>query len=348
VPKWYRDIGIAFVASLVALGALYAGTVMAIGQPVSVSIDDVDGYTGILEAGDLLIVAEYDINYGTAIPTDFDANAAFIFSLETSTGSVEAVNAPYAYNESGYNKGVVSLYISSASRDAAGFTWPFSDDGMVVRLKGNPTVFTTIPAASPLTLTGTHFQSTDDATTNKNALTTRVVQAAGTLEQAWALLLLNSSNLLNDTGADYFTRAIPGLRSMAPAAFAISTESPNFGTPVPTPGGYASTVTGRYATSTIFGTATTTQTTFGSLENDTGVPAQVWKGLLFLVAVVAFVGFAAVRLGGGAATGAIGFSAIVGLPVAVDQGFVAWAFGALIIAMLVTFGLVKGIREAVG
>ncbi len=332
---------IAALGSALVIAALGVSAAFAIEQPdAGVVLNDVDGYTGMLEAGDLLVLAEYDIPYAT-IPSDFNAGESFILNLKTSAGTIVGTHTPYPFNESGYNRGVVSIYLAAAQVTAAGFTWPFSDDGMTVQLVGNPTIFAPQPTSSVITLAGGQFQSTSMADVNESALETEILSVATTLQQQWQVTLLDGSSLLNDSGTQYFTLAIPGLRNMVDRVFAISTESPLIPTPITGTGSYASDVTDRYSGNAV------ADTPFDSLATDTGIDSQVWKGILFMLGVVAFAGFAAVRHGGGAAMGAIGFSTIVGLPIAVDQGFVAWAFGALIIAVIVTYGLVKGVREMV-
>ena len=333
--RFVKALAMVMTAIVLFLGVQVAQAIDAPDNPMS--LEDVDGFTGILETGDLLIVAEYVIPYST-IPTDFRADQSFVFHIRDSAGTIVATNTPYPYNEDGYNRGIVSAYLSAADVTGAGFTWPFSANAMQVQLIGNPTIFTTQPEASQ-SLGASHFQGTDDADTNETALETLVVSKASILQTVWGVTLLTGANLLSNTGAQYFQLAIPGLISTVDSVFSISTEAPIYPTLIPTPIGYASTASDRYAANLVVGTDA--GTSFGSLETDTGISAQFWKGMLFLSAVIGFVALAGARLGGGAAVGALGFSGIVGLPIALDQGFVAWAFGAMVIASIVTVGFVR-------
>ena len=168
----------------------------AIAQPDNSDlITGVSAFTNTLEKGDLLVLTEYDIQYAT-IPTDFMVDEAFFVQLLDGT-DVSAMNRTYPFNQSGFNQGVASVYLSAAQTLEKGLT---NSDGdwaswgpttFTSRIIGNPVVWSTIPADTQ-SLTSTAFTADQLANTNEVALANKVMDIARDLEAAWAVTMISS------------------------------------------------------------------------------------------------------------------------------------------------------------
>lgn len=177
----------------------------------------------LIESGDFLLVAEYDLPYAV-LPTDA-ANVNYIFELvdtdaTTKLGAAEAY--PYGAFDYGYNLGVVSFYFDAA--DAP--TW---GSNYILRVTTNPAKYstltsydTTVPsiAYSTLGATATAAQQLE--------LTTRLQTIIGDLTSEYGVELISSQDAgmqLTSYGESYFREAIPGLQSMAPLLFFVQNIS---------------------------------------------------------------------------------------------------------------------------
>ncbi len=208
----------AFVAAWLASHAL-AAVVFAISDPDALpSIDRVLAYQGVLETGDLLIVVEYDLPYAST-PTEIVSDTYFATFRRATTvlNSVE----PFAFNNKGYGVGVFSFYwtASEVSTDSIEFSNTNSEDYKVT-LQGKVGVF---PGSVPSTTTGTITWDTSGTA----GLQSYISDHAYVLENnsAWAAnsqdLIANTVgvNQLTDTGAEYFSNAVPQSRNMVPDLF---------------------------------------------------------------------------------------------------------------------------------
>jgi hypothetical protein len=339
---------------LAVLGSLL-GTLpaLAISAPDNLSLIAVNGYTNLIETGDFLVLVEENIQYAS-IPSDYRADQAFTLQLFNGS-TVIGSNSPYPYNDSGYNQGVVSIYLTHAQTEAAGLTdaagawvspWASSPPSTLsVKLAGNPLLFSTVPSTGTVSIDATDYTADETNTTNVTDLESRIIQLAGILQTAWQTTLLSTNpSVLGDAGASYFTLAIPGLRQMVNNLFTISSVSPDFQTPAPTPSGFAQTAETRYDSPNpgywINGA-------FNSFTTDTGVPADALKGLMTFLGIMLLLGIGVKWGGPSVAPMVLGASIVVVVPLAIGQGFIPWAAGALVLASLVTLAVMKIARETV-
>jgi hypothetical protein len=331
-----KALSIALAALLALLVTLtqVLPTLAAPAAPDVINLEDVAAFQDLLETDDLLVVAYYRLAY-TTTPDD-QAGVNFIVQLKSSAGTVLGSNTPYAYNDTGYGYGVVSIYLTAAQVAAASLgVWPYS--GLTLTLQGNPSIFITVPSDVHTLISG-DYSTGDGNATNKAQLASWVLQYAALLEEAWQLSMLTDTGLLNATrGTPYFIQAIPGLRNMVDTIFSVSSTSPTVPTPAPTPGA-PGTLAGDSATR-FSGTFWLTPA-FDATGATLGLPAGAFQGVIIFIMIVVFA-WAGQRIGGarGAFTGA--GIAIATVPIAMILGLVSWAYGLLAIAVLVVAGLAK-------
>tara|TARA_R110000782_G_scaffold39370_1_gene91500 strand:- start:151 stop:1242 length:1092 start_codon:yes stop_codon:yes gene_type:complete len=210
------------------------GTVFAISNPTSISIVDVTAYDAVLEADDLLVVVEYELNYAV-IPAEIisDAYLGRFLNGTTELTSVE----PYAFNDNGYGSGIFSFYWSPAQKETASieFNNPNAEPYRVV-LQGKPGVF---PGTAPSITTPTI--DWQDVSNTSNLLYAQVSDLAYKFENipAWnddiAIDLIQSPGGVlqltaagSGSGEEYFSNTIRELQSMIPAIFSSGTSAPDF------------------------------------------------------------------------------------------------------------------------
>ena len=312
----------------------------AIAQPDNSDlITGVSAFTNTLEKGDLLVLTEYDIQYAT-IPTDFMADEAFFVQLLDGT-DVIAMNRPYPFNQSGFNQGVASVYLSAAETLEKGLTdsngdWAsWGPTTFTSRIIGNPVVWSTIPADTQ-SLASTAFSADQLANTNEVELANKVMDIARDLEAAWAVIMISSDpDVLSDTGAQYFPLAIPELFRMVAGIQLISSLSATFPTPVPLPGQFATNSQDRYADTPWI------QGGFDSLAQDTGLGSIALRAIFMLIIFTVVVGFAAYHMG--SLGGLLGFVGVfvIGMPLFVSQGFLPWAASILLAVIVTLLGVMK-------
>ena len=209
----------------VAIWALLAGmwpmVVFAIDQADTFNIVSARAYGAVIETGDILVVVHYDIDY-TSVPTETASQAYLGYYSDVSATPTQRIStAPFVYVRSGYGQGVMSLYLSVANVSSWGITWGDSDNAQIA---GNPAYF-----ASPQVLNRAIEWRIQTA--SASTLEGDLRGIANTLEtqSEWSGADLISGGNLTTTGEDYFTNAIPNLRSMAPDLFTGSLENPDFG-----------------------------------------------------------------------------------------------------------------------
>lgn len=236
------------VGILLALALIPQVAIGAIAQPTVIDILSVNNYRHVIEDDDLLVVALIEIDYSTIPSTNVTAN--FIFRVVNDSDVELGRAAPVVFISpsnnlnNGYGQSVVSLYFPAATAP----TW-LAD--LTYRLDGNPGAFGAI-IPSDTTTSETWNAGTDRATSGAE-LRSDIVDSAGTLEFDWddfstfVPLLLHSAGgtVLTSSGEDYFTRAIPGLRQMAPDLFFARVTPAATVTPTPFDTSYRDTLVDR-------------------------------------------------------------------------------------------------------
>lgn len=185
---------------------LLTSPVWAMGNPDYVSIGDVYVFEDVVETGDQLFFCRYDVSYnGTP---DEDAEDTWQMVLYNSTGSLIATR-PLNY----YQHNIISIYLTADEAIASGAAHR-------IKIMGMPSVFGNL---------------TEDVTMQTRTLTSGdyiageflggyMVTQAEILETDWEIALLTSGDKLNDTGATYFLKAVPGLNTMVPEIFQVTTS----------------------------------------------------------------------------------------------------------------------------
>ncbi len=91
-----------------------ATLVFAISAPDSdIVLDNVNGYTGVLEVDDLLVTVKYDIPYAS-LPTE-SATDAYLATFRRGGTSLNTTSL-FDFNDKGFNTGVLSFYWTAARR----------------------------------------------------------------------------------------------------------------------------------------------------------------------------------------------------------------------------------------
>jgi len=327
---------LAVIGTLLPFSAVYA-----IDAPENSDfVQDVDAFTHLLEKGDLLVITDYRLQYST-IPTDYQSQDAFILQLLNS-GDIVGSNTLYPYNENGYNYGVGSVYLDADETNKAGLTdtsgnWTaWGPDTLTTRIVGNPVVWTSAVPSDQRSIISGDFTTAETGSVNENALRTKILEIADNLGARWGVdMIAEDPDVLSGIGARYLPLAIPALFDMVSNLTLISTEPTTYPTPVPSLGAFATASEDQYADVTWIDGA------FNSFEADTGIPAGALKGLVITILSMIIIGFAAYHLGNlGALVSFAGLTA-VGLPLFVSQGFVPWAIGIFVAAMVSVLGFLK-------
>jgi hypothetical protein len=181
-----------------------------------------------LEDGDIGVLIDYNIPYAV-IPTTETAAESYLASFIDSDGTTQLkTSAPYVYNDSGYNHGLIWIYFSPTEVALYGLN---SADVALYRiwLMGNPTVPSGWPGAPPKTSKTIDTWYTTGSTETLLAL--KVLYYADALEVEWLLDLVqetSTGNKLTTAGQSYFTNVIPLLRDICPSVFADSELSPEY------------------------------------------------------------------------------------------------------------------------
>ena len=224
------------IIGLVVIGSsLTYSNVLAIDDPTSISIEDVKAYDGVITSGDLLMVVEYNLAYGST-PTE-TINQAFLGRFligQEILGSLVSVEyasvEPYAYNDKGYGRGAFSLYWTKTQKEADSIEFE-NPNGEIyqINFQGKVGVF---PGSAPTTTTETidwrpSENTQEELFTHVQALANKFQNDAGWTNNT--PLISTSSDIIQLTakGEDYFTNAIPGLGSMVPTLFNSAASSPD-------------------------------------------------------------------------------------------------------------------------
>jgi len=204
-----------FITLIILVFGFLPLDVFAIANPTSTSILDVTVFDSVSVTGDQLWFVRYNVNYAT-VPSE---PASTTFSMAISDVADTTILYQRALNY--YQENIISIYLTPAQALVSGGAY-------IVRIAGNPALFTLIEGINKATTTlaAGDYYSGDEVTLGGYMLT-----QADILETDWGITLLTASGLLNTTGTIYFTIAIPGLTSIVPSIFQISSSYPDVETP---------------------------------------------------------------------------------------------------------------------
>ncbi len=112
LARWVASLG--GMAALLSVGMASAQT-----APESFQIDEWSAHSGVIIAGDLLVLAHYDVNFADDdLPDAPLSDLAAIFVSDEADAIVGAMS-PSAYTRLGYGHGLASLYIPAADASSA-------------------------------------------------------------------------------------------------------------------------------------------------------------------------------------------------------------------------------------
>ena len=194
---------------------LMASPVLAADPPDSISIDVRYVNRNLIEDGDLLFYAIYDIDY-TLLP-DEDIDEIFIFRLVDTDGVTElGSNEAFPFQNQGFGKGLISFYFNAT--DAAALVF---GSNYFIRVQGKPGFFATAPDEKFAIDAG---DWTSQTAQDDNRLETRnnIISIARILESDWSQTLLTEievGTVFSLNGEEYFRNSIFGIQAMVPSLF---------------------------------------------------------------------------------------------------------------------------------
>jgi hypothetical protein len=221
---------------LIWLAAFLAITVMVL-NPFVISADtptanitainETYAWRNVLQTGDFLIVAKYNLTYNNMTSINYtDISATHLFRLMdiTNTAQLGLVEA-YPYQNKGYGVGVVSFYFPAATAPAWGANY-------WIRIEGKASAFTSPPTYSKEISASSYSTETVTAKV-KTAIGTRILTLADDLGATWVpnvsmTAAAETGMILSTYGEAYFRSAIPGLQMMSPGIFEIGIEDPDY------------------------------------------------------------------------------------------------------------------------
>lgn len=215
--KWYKKASALLVVLTIALLSsepLYAQT---ISNPDSITVTRVRTYQDVLVDGDLLVVAEYEIEY--TITPSIDVSQAYVARFLDGATLVATTNVyPLVIPNLGYDEGIFSFYFDVEPTPATGFS---------VSLQGNPSLF---PSSSGNTATN----SAIEGPFTKSLLSIHLRILAQNFESVWSdsepdidlIERTAEGNRFTFDGEDYFANSINRLDEMVPTLFSASILSP--------------------------------------------------------------------------------------------------------------------------
>lgn len=210
-----RLLGI--VALVVVLSLVVPYPAMAMAEPTSVTLYDIEIFQDLIYEGDFLAIVPYNIDFETQ--PDDDIDETFVFRM-MSTDGTEQVGSVLAYPRyyGGYGKGIVSFYFSENT------TW---ESAYIFRVQQNPAYYPT-PQYWDFQVGASDYSSGDDQAAELRA---RILDVATELGNEWDVDLKSTSDtgvVLSTYGELYFIDAIPAIQTMCPQLFQIRIVSPTY------------------------------------------------------------------------------------------------------------------------
>lgn len=207
------------IPSLIAalLTLLLVAPCLAIGEPDSISIDDVYVYRNCRETGDQLYLVYYTIEYAS-LPDETVTEAYIVRLMDDEDDEIDHVY-PYSYYNKGYGEGVAALYFDADDAPA----W----EGVCsMELIGNPFAEWEgdLPDVSVSSVDFTVWQDNELGITQV-IVGGRIIDMAGDLEDDWGKDMVTLSDdgkqVLTTYAAGYFVNVVPNLYEISPDIFAV-------------------------------------------------------------------------------------------------------------------------------
>ncbi len=204
---------------------LMASPVLAADPPDSISIDVRYVNRNLIEDGDLLFYAIYDIDY-TLLP-DEDIDEIFIFRLVDTDGVTElGSNEAFPFQNQGFGKGLISFYFNAT--DAAALVFGSS---YYIRVQGKPGFFAT-PPDELFILDASDWTTLTTQAENRLETRNNIIAISRTLESDWLtvdlLIQIDIGTVLNVDGEEYYRNSIFGIQAMVPSLFETQVNDPDY------------------------------------------------------------------------------------------------------------------------
>jgi len=209
-------IRLSAILVMLVLFVLMASPVLAADPPNSISIDIKYVNRDLIEPGDMLFYAIYDISYG-GLP-DEDIDEIFIFRLVDTDGTTElGSNEAFPFETQGYGKGVISFYFNAA--DAAALVW---GSGYYIRVQGKPGFFA-VPPDELFIIDAGDWTTLTGQTDNREETRNNIISISRILESEWSpttlLTEIEIGTVFNTSGEEYYRNSIFGIQAMVPSLF---------------------------------------------------------------------------------------------------------------------------------
>jgi len=215
-----RNILTGFVTAILIFLVTFSGAFAADpSDPDDYTIIDVKVFRNLIETGDILLIAEYNIAYD---PTpDDDARAWWLFRVLNDDTLDIGRSLPYSYGQNGYQYGITSMYW-----DADSDVIPAWNEALQFRIEPNPTAWDDPPDAVTYTLTAADYGDDTSQDENQAALSDWVFDVVGQIEINWdvsgeLITITGAGPVLTAAGQHYVLGAVPGSNWMCPDLFAV-------------------------------------------------------------------------------------------------------------------------------
>jgi hypothetical protein len=256
-----------------------------------------------LEQGDLLLWADFNVNY--VITPAEPISTTFILRFVDSSGIDVRDSLPYSYFQNGYSEGLCSIYFSAADV-VSNFTslatiWTnlFSGANYFMRLDGNPSAIWTgggsIPQAGQIASNNFTPKTSSSVGTTEILITQDILTEGNLLQTTWNspsyILVANAQvgttygAVLTSGGELYFGAVLPNLSQLAPNGIPTKQEQLNMVTTTPIATPYMNTIGSDFIGSALDLTAS---------GNALHVPAM-WLGIIITLFIDGFISIQASR-----------------------------------------------------
>jgi hypothetical protein len=205
LPKFLIILMCVFLALLWPLAAYAVVT-----DPDSISVVSVRIFQNVWSTGDELFLVEQKVMH--SINQSSPSTDTFLVRV-TSTSANYSVPLPY------YQHGLSAIYLTAAQA----VTWGSTAN---ITVAGNPAFYPTLTEGVNQRTSslgpGNWISGTE--TDSRSYLQAWCVTLADELQTSWGITLLDTNDKLNAVGAQYFSAVIPGLTSVCPNLFAVSSD----------------------------------------------------------------------------------------------------------------------------
>ena len=184
--------------------------VLAMDEPDSVSLYEIEIFEDLNVTGDFLAIVPYHIPFTTQ--PDDAIDDTFLFQIISPDGAtINGTSLAYPRYYGGYGYGIVSFYFES------GMAW---GSAYIFRVQENPAYYPT-PLYWDFVVGSSQYSSDTDQSA---ALRAKIIDTAAELTTIWTVDLLTTDagkTILSTYGELYYLNAVPGLSTFCPTLFSL-------------------------------------------------------------------------------------------------------------------------------